>query len=628
MAEHDSIVSSDKLEAIADAIREKTNKEDTMTLDEMPDEIRSISGGGGETPQCGIVPTSWASNGYVLTADSYGDIMPEALSAGTYDVDAHDQNVPGNIDIYDTEFSGRQILDYLHSLSFADPPTYIGSEAFYGQYRMTCDPLPDGLTTIKDSAFAYCYNIKFDTIPSSVTSIGGYAFAHSNNPEELTPNYDSTATYDIGDTVYYDNNTYTCIVTISIAEEFNSNHWVQGYYPEILGIYNPSNTYQNGDIVYDSYQSGVCTCYYYNAPQVFVEGSAPSILGLWDAYTTYHPGDVVTFNDYIYTCIETCTNQEPYSGTDSPWSEGYYPELIGRYDSSQTYSIGDIVADSSGSVCTCCVDISTAEEFDRSHWVSSYCPTLLGIYDSNVTYHMGDVVAYGSSPVFNIYTCIVANSSSQDEFFNEFGDGAYPNIEEYSSERTYSVGDIVFVELNYGSITCATCYRNAPAGTSTSDTDYWVEGYYENVSGIYDPNSTYSVGTVLYNSGYPVVTVARVASPIVGLLYGYTPNLIEEYNPNHTYHAGDVVAYGDGGSSKFVCISPNSVTGEWNYSYWSEIYDFVLNSITFLGTPETIGQYVFDSSGYNFILVPWEEGAGPSIDISSGYVIYGYDPES
>lgn len=37
-----------KLSAIGDAIREKTGKEDLLTLDQMPEEIRGISGGGGE----------------------------------------------------------------------------------------------------------------------------------------------------------------------------------------------------------------------------------------------------------------------------------------------------------------------------------------------------------------------------------------------------------------------------------------------------------------------------------------------------------------------------------------------------------------------------------------------------
>jgi hypothetical protein len=36
-----------KLNAIGDAIREKTGKEDLLTLDQMPSEIRSISGGAG-----------------------------------------------------------------------------------------------------------------------------------------------------------------------------------------------------------------------------------------------------------------------------------------------------------------------------------------------------------------------------------------------------------------------------------------------------------------------------------------------------------------------------------------------------------------------------------------------------
>lgn len=39
------IISSDQLALIADAIRAKTGKSDTITVDEMPDEISGISGG-------------------------------------------------------------------------------------------------------------------------------------------------------------------------------------------------------------------------------------------------------------------------------------------------------------------------------------------------------------------------------------------------------------------------------------------------------------------------------------------------------------------------------------------------------------------------------------------------------
>lgn len=38
---------ADKLTAIADAIREKTGKADSLTLEQMPVDIRSITGSGG-----------------------------------------------------------------------------------------------------------------------------------------------------------------------------------------------------------------------------------------------------------------------------------------------------------------------------------------------------------------------------------------------------------------------------------------------------------------------------------------------------------------------------------------------------------------------------------------------------
>lgn len=43
---------TDKLAAIGDAIRAKTGKPEKLTLDQMPDEIAGISGGGGV-----VVPT-------------------------------------------------------------------------------------------------------------------------------------------------------------------------------------------------------------------------------------------------------------------------------------------------------------------------------------------------------------------------------------------------------------------------------------------------------------------------------------------------------------------------------------------------------------------------------------------
>ena len=41
---------TDKLAAIGDAIRAQTGKEEKLTLDQMPDEIAGISGGGVDVP--------------------------------------------------------------------------------------------------------------------------------------------------------------------------------------------------------------------------------------------------------------------------------------------------------------------------------------------------------------------------------------------------------------------------------------------------------------------------------------------------------------------------------------------------------------------------------------------------
>ncbi len=42
---------TDKITAVAEAIRSKTGKTDKLTLDQIPAEIESISGGGGDAPE-------------------------------------------------------------------------------------------------------------------------------------------------------------------------------------------------------------------------------------------------------------------------------------------------------------------------------------------------------------------------------------------------------------------------------------------------------------------------------------------------------------------------------------------------------------------------------------------------
>lgn len=309
MADHDSIVSSDKLEAIADAIRAKTHKDNLMTLDDMPYEIASISGGGGgDTPECGVVPTSWSSNGFVLSADSYGDILPGLFYAGWqnasgygYPSDTHDPNLPEDIDIgdvQDREFSGTQVYNYLKSLTFVTAPTVIGHQAFSDLYWLEIDELPEGVEVIEDYAFYQCANLQLHTIPSTVTDIGSNAFYNVNHPERFIPAYSEDNTYSIGDVTFVDgygsNGLYTCIVAIDTPEAFDSEHWVEGNFPELIGTYDTGNIYQSGDIVYNSSTGHVCTCLQLlNGTITLIEGYFPDLQGEYDSTQQYTAGDII-----------------------------------------------------------------------------------------------------------------------------------------------------------------------------------------------------------------------------------------------------------------------------------------------------------------------------------------------
>lgn len=80
---------TDKLAAIGDAIRAQTGKEEKLTLDQMPDEIAGISGGGGV--DANIVPLlvgdvgTYDSNSPVIVTETFtGGGTPDAYYEGAY----------------------------------------------------------------------------------------------------------------------------------------------------------------------------------------------------------------------------------------------------------------------------------------------------------------------------------------------------------------------------------------------------------------------------------------------------------------------------------------------------------------------------------------------------------------
>lgn len=642
MAEHDSIVSSDKLEAIADAIREKTGKNGLLTLDEMPEEIASISGGG-ETPECGVVPTSYASNGLVLSADIYGNIQFGALGSlgEEYYWDDYDQRIdphiydPENVDVYvssTTSQSGAGSIcyNYITSVTFNNEPTIIGATAFRNDYWLEITELPDTIEEIGEHAFENCYNLKITEIPESVTSIEYGAFTGTNIPSAINPYYDNTSKYSIGDVI---NNTggyisYTCLVPINTPHDFDYTEWIEGDYPELVGVYDASQEYSNGTIVYNEDFRLVCTVCEVLIPDAYVGGKyAPGSLGEIQDTVSYHVGDTGFHDNYIYTCIADTT------GYDSNWISGYFPEITGEYDPTRSYNVGDTVY-YEGDVYTCKEPVSVPESFDYSKWWRDYCPNLLGAYQSGTTYHLGDTIwAHIESDGDYIFTCVVNSTSSEpdNQFNTDWYQGYYPEIiGKFDNSRAYNVGNTV---LYNNSI--YTCILATTQGENPYDSGHWCEYYYPAITGVYNSANDYNVGDAVWNlSSGSVATITQSSGMTQMCIPHYNPDCKECYDPTHTYNPGDVVACPSNVPPEpddvgfYICTHNQPITGEYPGSsqYWTYFDDYKKFPLIFrCSSSAYIDSSAFSNCGYNIAFVPWQSEEGPSIEYIP-MVIYGYVP--
>lgn len=605
MADHDSIVSSDKLSAIADAIRDKTGKSDALTLDQMPEEIESISGGG-ETPTCGIVPTSWSPNGFVLSADSYGDVASYAFAGDGRTMYGYNPNADSITKVPENTLYRSPIYDYLRDVQFVTAPKIIGDYAFAYCRWLNIDSLPEGIETIGQRAFSYCSSSQITEIPSTVKLIGSEAFSYIRDSDSMYADYDSNMTYHLGDIVRNPSGYLsTCVVNISIPEEYNVNHWVEGRYSQVPSIYDPDISYSTGDIVVNN--GSIYTCLYRQMPTQYIEDCYyPGIVGVYSPSHTYHVGEVVLYRDqYNYLYPYTCVVDNPSDIDSSDWVSGYYPNILGLYTPGANYAVGDMVIYDNYPY-TCYMPISDAGSFDYAYWTSGQYPQLLGIYDPSVTYHLGDVVWRNDGPS-GVYTCIVSSSSTDDQFDQEWYNDYCPAVlGQFGSQSTYEIGDVV----NHNN-TIYTC-RNTTSGDNFVQDD-WTSGYYpEAVS----PSAAINIGDVciLYDvSGYySPCTVYQVAGDVTTLISGYYPTLTGEYDPTQEYSAGDLVVQFDdyGGTSIYLNLSHIPVIADLGDSnYWESIsdhyHDYYSHTLTFLGTPEYIDDYAIDSSSYDMVLFPF-----------------------
>lgn len=660
MADHDSIVSSDKIKAIADAIRDKTHKSGKLTLDQMPDEIESISGGGGETPECGIVPTEYSDKGYVLSANSYGNVQAGVMYHDTTEysgLDPHDYDTSTDpfAVTYHALYSSRT-YNYITDISFITAPEIIGETAFKNCFWLDISELPEGLEIIGDYAFQNCHNLCISEIPESVASIGVCAFQYTCRPDSICPTYDSTESYSAGDTVYYDTYIYTCFQDAGSGySPMDSRYWVEGYYPELVGIYDESTEYADGAIVYynnPNGMSGVYTVYHYidRGDMVWATGYCPDVIGLYDSSHTYHIGDVVVEEwgggsageTRTYTCCVNTPTHEPGSGYD--WVDGDYPDITGVYDPTVEYHAGDVVVSlgdgaTDYSIYTAiktCQDVDPEYDYHGEHWAYGYFPLLQGEYSSSKTYAVGDVIVDTDSSGGTIYTCISPVTSPEEIDYSKWAQGYYPEMLGMWDENTeYHPGDIVALEYS-DSYWVYTAIRTS-TGVYPSDSDYWIYGYYPDLLGVYDSSNTYNVGDAVYvDESFPefyttgeVFTLAQTAEPhqATGLFYDYIPDMKGVYYSTQIYQLCDIVLHQYNGEyQSYICNSATPITGAWDDQYWEEWSDGKVTTLTFKGTPETVDPYAFSDSGYNVALVPWASNEGPSIyDFS--LIIYEYSPQ-
>ena len=224
-----------KLTSIANAIRQKTGRSALLTLDEMPPEILSIDGGGGDAPNPDdpLLLVDW--DGTLLYSYTYEDAqqISEFPDPPTHDgltlqrwnwseviVKTWLQNHRGAQLKVGTTYTPTDGQDHNYwrspRLSASNQiymqhraTTSIGNYAFINYHSLTSISLPNGLTSVGTSAFGDCYSLTTVSFPNSLTTIGDYAFQHCLSLTSISlPN----SLISIGVNAFYN-----CVSLISIS---------------------------------------------------------------------------------------------------------------------------------------------------------------------------------------------------------------------------------------------------------------------------------------------------------------------------------------------------------------------------------------------------------------------------
>ena len=246
----------------------------------------------------------------------------------------------------------------------------------------------------------------------------------------LAPNYDSTATYAVGDLVTYQGKFYKCNTAISVAEAWTAAHWtetdiisemptpvpaVTDYAKDtsVTALYDSTATYELGDIVMYQKELYECTTAipvaeewdstHWTKTDIFSQmpsgGGALSALSDVDLTNPSDNQDLVystTLGKWINkTKTVTLTKVQYDLLPSSKLTDGimYYitdldindyakdSSIADLYDNTSTYAVDDIVM-FENELYKCTTAVSVAEDFDVNKWTSI---TVMDIISASIT---------------------------------------------------------------------------------------------------------------------------------------------------------------------------------------------------------------------------------------------------
>lgn len=197
------VVDSESLTAIADAIREKTGKNESLTLAEMPTEVASIEGEGNTeeleaqiadltTQNTEFQEQIWALReekehlaDEVETLNGYAETLSAENAELTERIEELESGSGGS--------SGEKTAlakfadDSLTEVTEADlqGATKIGRGTFYVKSIQKIT-IPDGVTAIEEEAIVECSHLKSVTFGKDVSSIGYYSIMDCTALESIT----------------------------------------------------------------------------------------------------------------------------------------------------------------------------------------------------------------------------------------------------------------------------------------------------------------------------------------------------------------------------------------------------------------------------------------------------------